>query len=31
LSIHLRFGLPSGLFPSAFPTNILCAFVTTGW
>jgi hypothetical protein len=22
LSIHLRLGLPSGLFPSGFPTNI---------
>jgi hypothetical protein len=21
LSIHLRLGLPSGLFPSGFPTN----------
>jgi hypothetical protein len=26
LSIHVRFGLPSGLFPSNFPTNILYAF-----
>jgi hypothetical protein len=26
LSTHLRFGLPSGLFPSGFPTNILYAF-----
>jgi hypothetical protein len=26
LSTHLRLGLPSGLFPSAFPTNILYAF-----
>jgi hypothetical protein len=23
LSAHLRLGLPSGLFPSGFPTNIL--------
>jgi hypothetical protein len=23
LSTHLRLGLPSGLFPSGFPTNIL--------
>jgi hypothetical protein len=23
LSIHLRLGLPSGLLPSGFPTNIL--------
>jgi hypothetical protein len=27
LSIHLRLGLPSGLFPSGFPTNILYAFL----
>jgi hypothetical protein len=27
LSIHLRLGLPSGLFPSGFPTKILYAFV----
>jgi hypothetical protein len=27
LSTHLRLGLPSGLFPSAFPTNILYAFL----
>jgi hypothetical protein len=26
VSIHLRLGLPSGLFPSGFPTNILFAF-----
>jgi hypothetical protein len=26
LSTHLRRGLPSGLFPSGFPTNILYAF-----
>jgi hypothetical protein len=26
-TIHLRLGLPSGLFPSAFPTNKLCAFL----
>jgi hypothetical protein len=24
LSIHLRLGLPSGLFPSGYPTNNLC-------
>jgi hypothetical protein len=24
---HLRLGLPSGLFPSGFPTNILYAFL----
>jgi hypothetical protein len=28
LSTHLRLGLPSGLFPSGFPTNILYAFVS---
>jgi hypothetical protein len=27
LSTHLRLGLPSGLFPSSFPTNILYAFL----
>jgi hypothetical protein len=27
LSTHLRCGISSGLFPSSFPTNILCAFV----
>jgi hypothetical protein len=27
LSIHLRLGLPSGLFPSAFPTNNLYTFL----
>jgi hypothetical protein len=27
LSTHLRLGLPSGLFPSGFPTNILYAFL----
>jgi hypothetical protein len=27
LSTHLRFGLPSDLFPSGFPTNILYAFL----
>jgi hypothetical protein len=27
LSTHLRLGLPSGLFPSAFPSNILYAFL----
>jgi hypothetical protein len=26
LSTHVRLGLPSGLFPSGFPTNILYAF-----
>jgi hypothetical protein len=26
LSTHLCLGLPSGLFPSGFPTNILYAF-----
>jgi hypothetical protein len=28
LSTHLRLGLPSGLFPSGFPTNILYAFLS---
>jgi hypothetical protein len=27
LSTHLRLGLPSGLFPSGVPTNILYAFL----
>jgi hypothetical protein len=27
LSTHLRLGLPSGLFPSGFPTIILHAFL----
>jgi hypothetical protein len=27
LSTHLRLGLPSGLFPSGFPTNILYTFL----
>jgi hypothetical protein len=27
LSTHLRLGLPSGLFPYDFPTNILDAFL----
>jgi hypothetical protein len=27
LSTHLRLGLPSGLFPYGFPTNILYAFL----
>jgi hypothetical protein len=27
LSTHLRLGLPSGLFPSGFPTNILYVFL----
>jgi hypothetical protein len=26
-SIHLRFSLPSGLFPSGFPTNNLYTFL----
>jgi hypothetical protein len=26
---HLRLGLPSGLFPSGFPTNILYAFLVS--
>jgi hypothetical protein len=26
-STHLRLGLPSGLFPSGFPTNILYTFL----
>jgi hypothetical protein len=29
LSTHLRLGLPSGLFPSSFPTNILYAFLVS--
>jgi hypothetical protein len=29
LSTHLRFGLPSGLFPSGFPTNILYVFLVS--
>jgi hypothetical protein len=28
LSIHLRLGLPSGLFPSGFPTNNLYTYQT---
>jgi hypothetical protein len=28
LSIHLRLGLPSGLFPSDFPTNNLYTFLS---
>jgi hypothetical protein len=28
LSTHLRLGLPSGLFLSGFPTNILYAFLS---
>jgi hypothetical protein len=28
-STHLRLGLPSGLFPSGFPTNILYAFLVS--
>jgi hypothetical protein len=27
LSTHLRLGLPSGIFPSGFPTNLLYAFL----
>jgi hypothetical protein len=27
LSTHLRLGLPSGLFPSGIPTNILYQFI----
>jgi hypothetical protein len=27
LAIHLRLGLPSGFFPTGFPTNILYAFL----
>jgi hypothetical protein len=27
LSVHLRFGLPSGLFPSGFPTNNIYIFL----
>jgi hypothetical protein len=27
MSTYLRLGLPSGLFPSGFPTNILYAFL----
>jgi hypothetical protein len=27
LSIHLRLGLPSGLFPAGFPTNNLYTFL----
>jgi hypothetical protein len=27
ISTHLRFGLPSGVFHSGFPTNILYAFL----
>jgi hypothetical protein len=29
LSTHLRLGLPSGLFPSGFPSNILYAFASS--
>jgi hypothetical protein len=29
LSTHLRLGLPSGLFPSGFPTNMLHAFLVS--
>jgi hypothetical protein len=29
LSTHRRLGLPSGLFPSGFPTNILYAFLVS--
>jgi hypothetical protein len=31
LSTHLHLGLPSGPFPSGFPTNILYAFLVPGW
>jgi hypothetical protein len=29
LSSHLRLGLPSGLFPSGFPTNTLCTTLSS--
>jgi hypothetical protein len=29
LSAHLRLGLPSGFFPSGFPTNIIYAFLVS--
>jgi hypothetical protein len=29
LSIHLRLGLPSGLFTSGFPTDILYTFLVS--
>src|SRR5215471_6846672 len=29
LSSHLRLGLPTGLFPSGFPTNTLCTTLST--
>jgi hypothetical protein len=29
LSTHIHFGLPSDLFPSGFPTNILYAFLVS--
>jgi hypothetical protein len=31
LSTHLRLGLPSGLFPSGFPTNILYSFLSSAF
>jgi hypothetical protein len=31
LSTHLRLGLPSGLLPSGFPTNILYAYEQVGY
>jgi hypothetical protein len=29
--VHLRLGLPSGLFPSGFPTKILYEFLFSPW
>jgi hypothetical protein len=29
--VHLRLGLPSGLFPSGFPTKILYEFIFSPW
>src|SRR5215469_1390203 len=29
LSSHLRLGLPTGLFPSGFPTNTLCTSLSS--
>jgi hypothetical protein len=31
LSFHVRLDLSSGLFPSGFPTKILCSFLTLPW